>query len=45
MSTPSHASPTRARQPIRAAAGSFLGTLIEWFDFYIYAFTALYFAS
>jgi len=37
MSTPSHASPTRARQPIRAAAGSFLGTLIEWFDFYIYA--------
>ncbi|MFJ3077215.1 MFS transporter [Pseudomonas sp. NPDC087029] len=37
MSTSPHASPTRARQPIRAAAGSFLGTLIEWFDFYIYA--------
>lgn len=41
MSTPSdslHApSPSRAKQPIRAAAGSFLGTLIEWFDFYIYA--------
>ncbi|ROL76173.1 LysR family transcriptional regulator [Pseudomonas protegens] len=26
-----------AAQPIRAALGSFLGTLIEWFDFYIYA--------
>lgn len=25
------------RQPVRAALGSFLGTLIEWFDFYIYA--------
>ncbi len=28
---------TTSRQPVRAAAGSFLGTLIEWFDFYIYA--------
>ncbi len=27
----------QTHQPIRAAAGSFLGTLIEWFDFYIYA--------
>ncbi|RJT43393.1 MFS transporter [Rahnella woolbedingensis] len=25
------------RQPTRAALGSFLGTLIEWFDFYIFA--------
>lgn len=30
-------SSSHSRQPIRAAAGSFLGTLIEWFDFYIYA--------
>ncbi|KAF1051414.1 MAG: Proline/betaine transporter [Stenotrophomonas maltophilia] len=38
MSRTSHAPHApRPRQPIRAAAGSFLGTLIEWFDFYIYA--------
>lgn len=36
-STPRAQAQPRARQPIRAAAGSFLGTLIEWFDFYIYA--------
>ena len=34
---PVSSKPHQARQPIRAAAGSFLGTLIEWFDFYIYA--------
>ena len=33
QTTPSHTQ----RQPVRAALGSFLGTLIEWFDFYIYA--------
>ncbi|MBK4998113.1 MHS family MFS transporter [Pseudomonas sp. S31] len=36
-STSQASAPAPARQPIRAAAGSFLGTLIEWFDFYIYA--------
>ncbi|WP_029978694.1 MFS transporter [Pseudomonas sp. PH1b] len=38
MSSTRSASPQpAAAQPIRAALGSFLGTLIEWFDFYIYA--------
>ncbi|HZZ02706.1 MFS transporter [Paraburkholderia sp.] len=26
-----------ARQPARAAAAAFIGTMIEWYDFYIYA--------
>lgn len=33
------------RQRIAAIATGSAGNLIEWFDFYIYAFTALYFAS
>ncbi|SFN96706.1 Nitrate/nitrite transporter NarK [Variovorax sp. PDC80] len=39
------------RQPARAAAAAFVGTMIEWYDFYIYAtaaalvFGALYFPS
>lgn len=36
MSTSIRSTPNKA-QPVRAALGSFLGTLIEWFDFYIYA--------
>lgn len=31
QSTPS------ARQPVRAATAAFIGTMIEWYDFYIYA--------
>jgi MFS family permease len=44
------ASPT-SRQPVRAAAAAFIGTTIEWYDFYIYAtaaalvFGELYFPS
>ena len=40
-----------ARQPARAATAAFIGTMIEWYDFYIYAtaaalvFGALYFPS
>ncbi|WP_143314164.1 MFS transporter, partial [Burkholderia pseudomallei] len=40
-----------ARQPARAAAAAFVGTMIEWYDFYIYAtaaalvFGELYFPS
>jgi MHS family alpha-ketoglutarate permease-like MFS transporter len=33
------------RQRLAAIATGSAGNLIEWFDFYIYAFTALYFAS
>ena len=31
--------------PIRSIVGASSGNLVEWFDFYIYAFTALYFSS
>ncbi|WP_321783769.1 MFS transporter [Paraburkholderia sp. J94] len=47
MTTPQ----TTARQPVRAAAAAFIGTMIEWYDFYIYAtaaalvFGELYFPS
>jgi hypothetical protein len=40
-----------ARQPARAATAAFIGTMIEWYDFYIYAtaaalvFGELYFPS
>ncbi|MBE0631861.1 MAG: MFS transporter, partial [Burkholderia vietnamiensis] len=40
-----------ARQPARAATAAFIGTMIEWYDFYIYAtaaalvFGQLYFPS
>jgi MHS family alpha-ketoglutarate permease-like MFS transporter len=33
------------RQRIFAIIGASSGNLVEWFDFYIYAFTALYFSS
>jgi hypothetical protein len=35
---------TDRRQRIWAIFGSSSGNLVEWFDFYAYAFTALYFA-
>ncbi|MFD1558005.1 MFS transporter [Paraburkholderia silviterrae] len=47
MTTPQ----TSARQPVRAATAAFIGTMIEWYDFYIYAtaaalvFGELYFPS
>jgi MFS transporter, MHS family, alpha-ketoglutarate permease len=31
--------------PIRSIVAASAGNLVEWFDFYIYAFTALYFSS
>ncbi|WP_153102234.1 MFS transporter [Paraburkholderia hayleyella] len=43
--------PSARRQPVRAAAAAFIGTMIEWYDFYIYAtaaalvFGELYFPS
>ncbi|CAM2177469.1 MFS transporter, MHS family, shikimate and dehydroshikimate transport protein [Paraburkholderia sacchari] len=42
---------TSPRQPVRAALAAFIGTMIEWYDFYIYAtaaalvFGELYFPS
>ncbi|WP_424813934.1 MFS family transporter [Roseococcus sp. YIM B11640] len=37
-------SPHEMRQRIRAIVGAASGNLVEWYDFYAYAFTALYFA-
>ncbi len=43
--------PSQTRQPVRAATAAFIGTMIEWYDFYIYAtaaalvFGELYFPS
>lgn len=43
--------PAASPQPRRAAAAAFIGTMIEWYDFYIYAtaaalvFGALFFPS
>ncbi|WP_028219354.1 MFS transporter [Paraburkholderia oxyphila] len=50
MTTPQTSAPA-TRQPVRAAAAAFIGTMIEWYDFYIYAtaaalvFGELYFPS
>ncbi|KGD94209.1 LysR family transcriptional regulator [Achromobacter sp. RTa] len=38
MTGPAH--PPTAKQPVRAAAAAFIGTTIEWYDFYIYATAA-----
>ncbi|MEO8552997.1 MAG: MFS family transporter [Kofleriaceae bacterium] len=40
MTTPE----TRRATPIRSIVGASSGNLVEWFDFYVYAFSALYFA-
>ena len=34
-----------SQSPIRSIVGASSGNLVEWFDFYVYAFTALYFSS
>ena len=36
---------TEHRNPIRSIVGASAGNLVEWFDFYVYAFTALYFSA
>jgi MFS family permease len=49
MAASSHPSP--ASQPVRAAAASFVGTTIEWYDFFVYstasalAFSQLFFPN
>jgi MHS family alpha-ketoglutarate permease-like MFS transporter len=37
--------PPPASKPIRSIVAASAGNLVEWFDFYVYAFTALYFSS
>ena len=44
-STPEHAAGGTRRHAIRAIVSASSGNLVEWFDFYAYSFTALYFAS
>src|SRR6266851_3013740 len=36
---------TETRRRIWAIVGGSSGNLVEWYDFYVYSFTALYFAS
>src|SRR5690349_22224429 len=36
---------TDAFRRIRAIVGASSGNLVEWYDFYVYSFTALYFAA
>ncbi|SDV46659.1 MFS family transporter [Chitinasiproducens palmae] len=40
-----HYTPEERRSRIFAIVGASSGNLVEWFDFYVYAFTALYFAK
>jgi MHS family alpha-ketoglutarate permease-like MFS transporter len=35
----------KPKSPIRAIIGASSGNLVEWFDFYAYAFTSVYFAA
>ena len=42
--TPGHYSSEEKRRRIFAIMAASSGNLVEWFDFYIYAFTAIYFA-
>ena len=42
MATPDH--DQTASRPILAIVAASSGNLVEWFDFYVYSFTALYFA-
>ena len=43
MTTSASGSPQS--NPIRSIVGASAGNLVEWFDFYVYAFTALYFSA
>jgi len=42
---PAHTVPLDRKTRARAAVAGSVGNLIEWYDFYAYAYTALYFAS
>lgn len=45
ISTPPHYSAEEKRHRIFAIMAASSGNLVEWFDFYVYAFTALYFSA
>jgi MHS family alpha-ketoglutarate permease-like MFS transporter len=40
-----HYTPEEKRRRIFAIVGASSGNLVEWFDFYVYAFSAIYFAA
>jgi MHS family dicarboxylic acid transporter PcaT-like MFS transporter len=42
--SPEHPAPHEVRRRIFAIVAASSGNLVEWFDFYVYAFAALYFA-
>jgi MFS transporter, MHS family, alpha-ketoglutarate permease len=44
-SEPPRLDPHEARRRIFAIVGASSGNLVEWYDFYVYSFTALYFAA
>ncbi len=43
--TPPHYTAEETRHRVLAIMAASSGNLVEWFDFYVYAFTALYFSS
>ena len=45
MALPEVSTAADTRQRIFAIVGASSGNLVEWFDFYVYAFSAIYFAS
>ncbi|RZI91161.1 MAG: alpha-ketoglutarate permease, partial [Variovorax sp.] len=42
--TPPHYTAAEKRHRVFAIMAASSGNLVEWFDFYVYAFSALYFA-
>jgi MHS family dicarboxylic acid transporter PcaT-like MFS transporter len=44
-STPPHYSAEEKRHRIFAIMAASSGNLVEWFDFYVYAFSSIYFAA
>jgi len=40
-----HPEPHDAMRRVRAIVAGSSGNLVEWYDFYVYSFTALYFAA
>src|SRR5687768_1524090 len=45
MRSASHTPPAPLARPLGAIVAASSGNLVEWFDFYVYAFCSLYFAE